>query len=231
VPSPRPPSRRSRPLPAAALFDWDGTIVDTLPLIYRANVVVLGELGIDLSREWFLERYTPDWRSSYRDLGVPEVRWDELAARWSEEMAAQRPRAIPWARGGLRRLARRGVRLGLVTASTRRVVEPNLARLRLEGVFECAWYADDVRNGKPHPEALLKALDELGVAPADSVYVGDTTVDREMAGAAGAPFVAVAGTTSPATFRAAGVSTVWPGVGAWVDDLLGVAPRRQDRRA
>ena len=44
------------PAPPAApvsppLFDWDGTIVDTLPLIYRANVVVLGELGITLSRD------------------------------------------------------------------------------------------------------------------------------------------------------------------------------------
>ena len=64
--------RGRRPLPVPAGFDWDGTIVDTLPLIYRANVVVLGELGIPLSREWFRERYTPDWRASYRELGVPD---------------------------------------------------------------------------------------------------------------------------------------------------------------
>ena len=70
------------------MFDWDGTIVDTLPLIYRANVVVLGELGITLSRAWFRERYTPDWRASYRELGVPEDRWNDVAARWSEEMLA-----------------------------------------------------------------------------------------------------------------------------------------------
>jgi HAD superfamily hydrolase (TIGR01509 family) len=211
----------ARPLPAAALFDWDGTIVDTLELIYRANVIVLGELGITLGREWFRDRYTPDWRSSYRALGIPESAWESTAARWSEEMQGARPRAIPWARGGLRRLRARGVRLGLVTASTRSVVEPNLARLNLEGVFETTWYADDVVNGKPHPEALLAALDTLGVAAGEAVYIGDTVVDLEMAMAAGTAFAAVAGTTTEAAFLAAGVDRVWPGVGAWVDDLLG----------
>ena len=221
----------ARPLPAAALFDWDGTIADTLPLIYRANVVVLGELGIPLSRDWFRERYTPDWRASYRELGVPEDRWDAVAARWSEEMQAGRPRALPWARGGLRRLARRGVRLGLVTASTRGVVEPSIRRLNLDGVFETAYFSDDVVNGKPHPEALLRALADLGIDPADSVYVGDTTVDLEMAFSAGAPFEAVAGTTSEATFRAAGVTRVWTGVGQWVDDLLGTSVGQPRGRA
>ena len=165
-------TRSPQRLPAAAVFDWDGTIVDTLPLIYRANVVVLGELGIPLSRAWFRERYTPDWRSSYRELGVPEDRWDAVAARWSEEMQAVRPRALPWARGGLRRLARHGVRLGLVTASTRSVVEPNLRRLNLDGLFETAYFSDDVVDGKPHPEGLLRALADLDVVPADAVYVG-----------------------------------------------------------
>lgn len=217
------------PLPAAAIFDWDGTLVDTLPMIYRANVTVLAEVGITMSRAWFLERYTPDWRRAYRELGVPEHLWARTSARWTEEMGRMRPRALPWARGALRRLRRHGIRLGLVTASTRGVVEPNLDRLNLAGVFEVAWYADDVANGKPHPEALQRALDELGLAAEDTVYVGDTTVDLEMARAAGAAFAAVGGTTSEARFRARGVDRVWEGVGAWADDLLG--PSDRDRPA
>ena len=213
---PRDPER----LPAAAIFDWDGTIVDTLPLIYRANVIVLGELGITLSRGWFRDRYTPDWRQSYRELGVPEPLWDRTSTRWAEEMCRMRPRALPWARGGLRRLRRHGVRLGLVTASTRGVVEPNLARLNMSGLFEVAWYADDVTHGKPHPEALLRALDQLGVRPDRTVYVGDTPVDLEMARAAGAAFAAVGATTGEAAFREAGADRVWAGVGAWADELL-----------
>ena len=75
----------TRPLPAAAIFDWDGTIVDTLPLIYRANSTVLGELGIVITREWFREQYTPDWRRGYRELGVPEHLWEQTSARWAED--------------------------------------------------------------------------------------------------------------------------------------------------
>jgi HAD superfamily hydrolase (TIGR01509 family) len=226
----------TRPIPAAALFDWDGTLVDTIPLIYRANVVVLREIGIELSREWYRDHYSPDWRRSYLELGIPEHQLDRIGARWAEEMAKARPRALPWARPALRRLRAHGVRLGLVTASTRAVVEPNLARLNLGGVFEAIRYADDVARSKPHPEALLEALDELGLAPGETVYVGDTTVDLAMADAAGAPFVAVGTTTPEARFRDAGVTRVWGGVGEWADDLLGShsprpAPRRQGTRS
>jgi HAD superfamily hydrolase (TIGR01509 family) len=216
----------ARTLPAAAVFDWDGTLVDTMAMIYRANVASLAPYGISMTRQWFRDNYTPDWRRGYRDLGVPEHLWVEMADRWSLEMAKMRPRAMPWARGALRDLRRHGVRLGLVTASTRSVVEPNLVRLNLEGVFETLWYADDVARSKPDPEAMLNAIDDLRIDPADIVYVGDTTVDLEMASAARVPFVAVGTTTSAAAFGEAGVDTVWPGVGDWVDDLLGRPARR-----
>jgi HAD superfamily hydrolase (TIGR01509 family) len=220
-----PTGAPSERLPAAVVFDWDGTLVDTMAMIYRANLASLRPYGMTMTRAWFRERYTPDWRRGYQELGVPEHLWDEMSERWAEAMAGMRPRAMPWARQGLRDLRRRGVRLGLVTASTRGVVEPNLARLNLDGMFETAWYADDVARSKPDPEALLRALGDLGLAAADTVYVGDTTVDLEMASAAGAAFVAVGTTTPPGAFRLAGVETVWAGVGAWVDDLLGKPPR------
>ena len=221
----------ARPLPAAALFDWDGTPVDTISLIYRANVVVLREIGIEMTREWYREHYTPDWRKSYLDLGVPEHLWDAVGIRWAEEMATARPRALPWARPALRRLRASGVRLGLVTASTRGVVEPNLTRLNLADAFEVIRYSDDVERSKPHPDALLEALDELGVHAAETVYVGDTTVDLEMATAAGAPFVAVGRTTPVPRFRDAGVRHVWAGVGQWADDLLGSRSARPGNRS
>ena len=172
-------------LPGAVLFDWDGTLVDTMSMIYRANVVALRSYGITMSREWFRERYTPDWRQSYRELGIPPELWDEMAGRWTDEMVRMRPRALPWARPALRRLRSHGIRVGLVTASTRAVVEPSIARLNLTGVFETAFYSDDVARSKPHPEALLLAMEELGVAPRDTTYVGDTPVDLEMTRAAG----------------------------------------------
>ncbi|MBP1705277.1 MAG: HAD-superfamily hydrolase, subfamily variant 1 [Chloroflexi bacterium] len=222
--SPASPSSGVAPLPAAVLFDWDGTLADSLGAIYLANRRALAPLGIHLHRTWFRERYTPDWRRTYAELGVPEHLYDELADRWAREMQLVRPRALPWTRGGLRRLRRHGVRLGLVTASMRAVVEAAIPRLNLGGVFEVAVYSDDVAATKPAPDGLVQALDVLGLRPADALYVGDTPEDLAMARAAGSPFVAVGRTTDPAAFAACGVDRVWPGVGAWVDDLLGPRP-------
>lgn len=207
-------------LPAAALFDWDGTLVDSMAAVYRANVKALATIGIRLDRAWFDTYYTPDWRRSYRELGVPEERLDEVAARWAAAMRLARPRALPWARGALRRLRRHGVRLGIVTASMRSVVAPTMTRLNLDELFEVEICADDVRRTKPEPDGLHLALETLGLAPADSVFVGDAPADLEMARAVGAPFVAVGRTTDAAVFRAAGVERVWSGVGEWADALI-----------
>ncbi len=207
-------------LPAAVLFDWDGTIVDSMAMVYRANVKALATVGIRMDRSWFRERYTPDWRRSYAELGVPDHLVDEVAERWAREMSSARPRALPWARGGLRRLRRCGVRLGLVTASMRAVVEPSIARLNLAGVFETAVFADDVARTKPRPDGLVLALQRLGLRAGDTIYVGDAPADLAMAAATGAPFVAVGRTTDAETFRSVGVDRVWSGVGEWADHLL-----------
>jgi HAD superfamily hydrolase (TIGR01509 family) len=208
-------------LPLAVLFDWDGTLVDSLAAIYRANTRALATIGITMDWDWFRERYTPDWRRSYAELGVPEHLYDELADRWAREMQHARPRALPHARRGLWRLQRRGVRLGVVTASMRAVVEPGIERLNLGARFEVVVCSDDVPRTKPHPDGLHRALEILGLDAEDALYVGDTPTDLAMAAAAGTPFVAVGGTTDAAVFEELGVERVWPGVGEWVNELLG----------
>lgn len=208
-------------LPAAAVFDWDGTLADTLSAILRAERVVMRQLGMDLSIERLRATYTPDWRAKYRELGIPEERWPEAARLWESRMLLARPRAFPWARPALRSLRTRGVRLALVTASGRAIVEPNLARFNMARTFEIVVTADDVVEPKPHPEGLRAALAHLAVEPADAVYVGDTTVDLEMATAAGVPFAAIGGTIPDGVFHTHGSRPVWPSVAAWTAALLG----------
>ena len=54
------------------IFDWDGTLVDTLPAILQANVEVLREYGVQFDESMYRSAYLPDWRHMYRLLGVPE---------------------------------------------------------------------------------------------------------------------------------------------------------------
>ena len=210
--------------PVAAVFDWDGTIADSLALIYRAERPVMRRFGIPMSRARFRATYSPDWQSRYRDLGIPEDGWPEASRIWAEGMQAGRPRAFPWVRRALRQLSARGVRLALVTASDRAIVERAFDLLGMGEVFEHVVCADDVERQKPHPEGLLRALDALEVAAADAVYLGDTIVDLKMARAGGVRFIPIGGTIDNEAFHAFDARPVWPSVAAWASHVLGADP-------
>src|SRR3990172_4311768 len=55
----------------AIVFDWDGTLIDSLAPLYAANVAVLASFGITLERDDYLAAYRPAWRAVYRPFGVP----------------------------------------------------------------------------------------------------------------------------------------------------------------
>ena len=224
----RSPHRRDPPAPRRRAVRLGRHARRHDPADLPANVVVLRELGIDDD-----PRVVPRAlharlaRARTGSSGIPEHRWDAVGARWGEEMANGRPRALPWARPALRRLRAHGVRVGLVTASTarRRGAQPRAASTSTACSRRSAT-RDDVARSKPHPDALLEALEELGVPAGDTVYVGDTTVDLEMARPPGRRSWPWAGRRARACSARTASSTVWPGVGAWADDLLGTARHR-----
>ncbi len=69
-------------------------------------------------------------------------------------------------------------------------MEQLLAEFDLDGCFDLVVTASDVKQPKPHPEALLKILDHFGLAPHQVIYIGDSRVDELAARAAKMPLVA-----------------------------------------
>ena len=69
-------------------------------------------------------------------------------------------------------------------------METVLASFDLAGYFSCVMTANQVDNPKPHPDPLYKVLEQLGIAPAEALFVGDSEVDYLAASAAGVPFIA-----------------------------------------
>ena len=65
----------------AIVFDWDGTLVDSLPAIYDANVQVLAEYDLPFDPDRYRAAYIPDWRLMYRRLGVPDDALEAAATR------------------------------------------------------------------------------------------------------------------------------------------------------
>ncbi|MEW5990274.1 MAG: HAD family hydrolase [Chloroflexota bacterium] len=209
----------------AIVFDWDGTLVDTLPAITRANAAVLESYGLAFDPDAYRAAYSPDWQEMYVRLGIERSRMAEAGARWlaayAVEMDGARP--MPRAEEALERLADAGLSMGLVTAGDRSVVEEQLVSTGLGRFLSVRVCGGDLPVMKPHPAPLLKALAELGLAkvPGRTAYVGDAQDDMRMAravGARGVGIVSMLGTRDD--LLAAGASDVVESVADWVDDFL-----------
>jgi pyrophosphatase PpaX len=84
-----------------------------------------------------------------------------------------------------------GMRLGVVTSKLRDGAMRGLRISALDDLFDTVIGCDDVTNAKPHPEPVLKAVGELGVKKAETVFVGDSRHDMESGRAAGVKTAAV----------------------------------------
>lgn len=205
---------------AAVVFDWDGTLVDTLPAILRANVEVLQEYGVPFDEARYRAAYTPDWRRMYRLLGVPEDALEAAGRRWLalyREAGALAP--FPGVGDSLRTLHDRGHVLGLVTAGDRDVVQDQLRRFDLASLIPVLVCGDDPYPAKPDPTPLRQALSELGADadPAGATYVGDAPDDMRMARAVGAAAVGIVGILGTRDdLLAAGAQEVHPSVVDWL---------------
>jgi HAD superfamily hydrolase (TIGR01549 family) len=208
----------------AAIFDWDGTLVDSLPAIYRANVDVLAEYQVPFDEDRYRAAYVPDWRLMYERLGVPAEHLEAAGTRWRALYAlAAAPVAFAGVHEALERLSKAGYALGLVTAGDRGVVEDQLERLDLAAMIQVRVCGSDDVAAKPHPDPLLLALEGLGMRdrPSAAAYVGDAPDDMRMARAVGTRAVGIVSTLgTEAELLAAGAHEVAASVADWVDRVL-----------
>src|SRR5829696_5856498 len=146
----------------AIVFDWDGTLCDSLPAIYEANRQVLEELALPFDDARYRAAYVPDWRLMYQRLGVPDEALEEAGRRWIElyrEAAAGV--LLPRVRESLERLVAAGFVLGLVTAGDRDIVTDQLERGGLDELITARVFGSDEIATKPHPQPLLRVLADL----------------------------------------------------------------------
>jgi HAD superfamily hydrolase (TIGR01509 family) len=213
----------------AIVFDWDGTLADTLGAMYHANVAVMARLGLSFDAERYRRSITADWRVMYERLGVPAERIDEANDHWWAILDQDDAALFPGVREALDRLEAAGHPLGLVTAGLSGRVGPQIRSNGLERMFQSIVYgddryADDLPVHKPDPAPLRRALAELGCLdrPERSVYVGDTPDDMRMAAAVGAVAVGIESVFGVvAELRAAGARETAGTAVEWVERRLG----------
>ncbi len=208
----------------AVLFDWDGTLVDTLPWMYEATAVVMAEFGVPFDWDDYRLHFSPDWRLLYRRLKVPEEAVERIGIRWWQVYRGEEAGALlPGAGEALERLAGAGIPIGIVTGGSRASVGRQIERHGLAHLLPVRVYGDDLPFAKPHPEPLRVALRAFGLdrAAQETAFVGDAFDDVRMAAAVGARPVGITSVLGDeAELRAAGAVDVAPSVEAWVTQLL-----------
>ena len=157
------------------LFDWDGCLVDTLPVWYQGMKSGLSNLGIDASdrdikmgfQTWnfFVEMGVSDlnlftglvykYVMSYLD----DVRFNEGVIEFLELAKS------------------RGIKAAIVTSTERSSVLPVLSRLDATKYFDCIIARQDVKNLKPHPDPINMAIEKLGGNRDNTFIVGDSLSD------------------------------------------------------
>jgi pyrophosphatase PpaX len=209
----------------AALFDFDGTLVDTTDLIYQSMRHAAGEvLGREISREVLMA-----------NVGQPLPRQMELLSAehaealldsyrlHNEENHDALIKEFPGVEESLARLRSAGVRVAVVTSKRRFSVDMALKTFPGLGEVVDQWVMmEDTTEHKPRPEPLLKGLELLGKIPKEeAAYVGDSPFDVAAAKAAGVRSVAVSwGAFSEDALRAAEPDHLVPDLDSAVDVLL-----------
>ncbi|HET7232430.1 MAG TPA: HAD-IA family hydrolase [Longimicrobium sp.] len=165
----------------AVLYDFDGTLADSTELImrcYRHTMAThLGQAPPD--EEWLRGFGTPletQIALFARSPSEHHAMLDTYRAH-QDELHDALVRPFPGAAETVRELARRGVALALVTSKLRRSTLRGMELCGLTEHFPVIITPEDVRNPKPHPEPVLVALERLGVAAEETLFVGDSPHD------------------------------------------------------
>ncbi|NVN97852.1 MAG: HAD family phosphatase [Geobacteraceae bacterium] len=191
----------------AVIFDFDGIIVDSEPLHYKAFQRVLEPLGASFSWDDYIETYMGfDDRDAFREAfaragkTLDDARLHELIAQKAElfqHVAADGVTAYPGVCELIRAISG-NLPLAICSGALRSDIVPILATLGLTGCFDCMVTADDVPQSKPDPASYLEAVKRLQfcfpekmILAENAVAIEDTPAGISSAKGAGLKVVAV----------------------------------------
>ena len=195
------------------LFDLDGTLLDSIPLILesfhhtlrafafppRPDAELLRGVGTPLATQLAL------WARDAAELDAMVAAYREYNLRHHDD----RVRAFPGVVETVSALRAAGVRIGVVTSKGRSTAFRGLRAAGLEDAVEAAVCAEDVTRAKPHREPVDRAIALLGAVAEATLFIGDSLHDLHAGRAAAVPTGAALWGPFPADELAAGQPTHW----------------------
>lgn len=187
----------------AVIFDFDYTLADSSPGVDECINFALGEMGLDrVPYEAVCRTIGLSLHETFLTLGEHHERqrceeFHQLFVQRAEQVMANMTVLYDSVPDMVAALRERGLKLGIVSTKYRRRITEVLTREGLLDGFDLVIGGEDVEHHKPHPQGLLRAMDQLECSPSSVVYVGDSVVDAELAQRAGVPLVVVLSGVTP----------------------------------
>ncbi|WP_306590953.1 HAD family hydrolase [Geothrix sp. 21YS21S-4] len=207
-------------------WDFDGTLVDSRPLIEAGMAHALDALGQPRSvmEEWLKYVGLPveaGITNTFSPLGLEGDTVLKAYRSFGHLEHEHLLRPFEGIHDLLVDLRARGQRMGVATSKRRVPLLRQMARFGWDGWFDPIVTPDEVTHGKPHPESLELMQAQTGLAAGEILMVGDTPFDLDMARAAGVPSLAVGhGFYPEAALAACGPRAYAPDTAALRDILL-----------
>lgn len=164
----------------AVLFDFDGTLANTLPICYYAFQNVFKKYdNRELSTNEVSAMFGPSETGIIRENltnADKEMAIEYFYEKYAEQHEHLVERNIEIL-ALMKSLKEADIKIGIFTGKAKRSLDISLNALDMDGLFDVIVTGDDVINPKPDPEGLLKTLSFLKVKNSEVVFVGDSDAD------------------------------------------------------
>lgn len=180
------------------LFDFDGTLVQLnldFPKIYQGIHSIVEKYGVDPAfyQDLFLielvERITQELMEHKPEEAKRFNKEAEGFLRRGEIAAAKEAEVVPGACQTLKRLKKKGIKIGIVTRNCKEAVEIGLGKN--DFTYDLLLTRDDIRPVKPKPHSLERALKVLKSKPEETIMIGDHPIDIKAGKKVGVKTIAV----------------------------------------
>lgn len=162
------------------LFDLDGTLLNTKELIYRSFVHTFEHFRPEhnLTDEELDSFFGPSLRQTFSRYSDDPIEIEEMVKYYREFNVSHHDemvKAFPFAKEVLKKLYKKGYKLGVVSSKKTDLVEHGLFIFKMLGFMQVVIGEEDVKNPKPNPEGILEAMKQLKSKKA--MYIGDGVSD------------------------------------------------------
>ncbi len=162
----------------AFIFDFDGTLAETFPIIFKAMAIAYDRLGLQApTRETVYANFGPHELGLLKRLNPENAQelFNEYLKASAELIEAEGLYAFDGIKELLAELKERGVKIALITGKSKESLELTLEAIGLYEYFDILKWGGE--TGSIKPQRLREVLEQLQIAPSQAIYIGDSTQD------------------------------------------------------